>query len=328
MDDQVHGSARSDSVYSSDNAGRARSSTGWKVFAGVMVLLVLSACVCTSIAFVGAFDADTMSVGTGDSVAVVHLDGVIMGTGSIYSGVITPEYFVDQLERAESDSRVKAIVMRVDSGGGTVAASQEIAMETARVTKPIVVSVGDVCASGSYMIASQCDEIIAAPTSSIGSIGVIAQVPNLAGLLETLGIEFNVLTAGEYKDAGSPYRSMTATETALFQEYLDFSYEEFISIVAEGRGLTEAEVREMATGWIWPGTVAEEMGLIDSTGTFNDAVSRAAELGGIVGEPRIVTYREPDYSWLFRSLIGFGGRLDPLGELGSGDDAIRQSLPR
>lgn len=305
----------------------ARSSTGWKIFAAVSVIVLLAFCGCFAFAFMASF-GDAPSWGSGDAVALIHLDGVIAGTGSVYSGIITPEYFVDQLEQAERDPSVRAILIRVDSPGGTVAASQEISMEVARITKPIVVSVGDVCASGSYMVASQCDEIIAAPTSSIGSIGVIAQIPNVAGLLDTLGIEFTVLTAGEYKDAGSPYRSLTDTETALFQEWIDIAYDEFVRTVAEGRGLEIAEVEEMATGWIWPGMVAEEMGLVDSLGTFNDAIDRAAELGGIEGRPRLVQYREPDYSALLRSLIGFGASLERLGGYAPDADAVRQSLPR
>ncbi len=311
-------------------AGRGTaSSTGWKWVVGIVVALFLVLFACSGLAVVSMLGPDSgPSRGSGDAVALLHLDGVIAGTGSIYSGIVTPEYFVDQLQQAEADPRVKAILIRVDSPGGTVAASQEIAIETARIDKPIVVSVGDVAASGAYMVASQCDEIIAAPTSSVGSIGVIAQIPNVAGLLDTLGIEFTVLTSGEYKDAGSPYRSLTATETALFEQHLDFAYREFISIVAEGRGMPESEVEQMANGWIWPGAVAEEMGLVDATGTFNDALDRAAELGGIEGEPRIISYREPDLSWLFQSLIGLTSPMDRLGGSALEGDTLRQSLPR
>jgi protease IV len=307
---------------------REQSSTGWRWFVGGVVVLLLSAFACSAFAFWAAFDGGPRRLSTGDAVALLYLDGVIAGTGSVYNGIITPEYFVDQLQQAEDDPSVRAILIRVDSPGGTVAASQEIAMEIDRISKPIVVSVGDVCASGAYMVSSQCDEIVATPTSSVGSIGVIAQIPNVEGLLDTLGIEFTVLTAGEYKDAGSPYRSLTATETALFEEYIGIAYQEFITIVAEGRSLPETEVEAMANGWIWPGMVALEMGLIDSLGTFNDALDRAAELGGIEGEPYIVTYVEDDYSALLRSLIGFGARLERLGSLQLDTDAVRRTLPR
>jgi len=309
-----------------EGSGRPRGS-GWRwFFIGVAILLLL-ACGCSVTAYLAFVGSDSVRWPDGDAVALIHLDGVIAGTGSIYNGIVTPEYFVDQLEQAEDDPAVRAILIRVDSPGGTVAASQEIAMEVARLTKPVVVSVGDVCASGAYMVSSQCDEIIATPTSSVGSIGVIAQIPNVEGLLDTLGIEFQVLTAGEYKDAGSPYRSLTATETALFEEYIDVAYREFIRIVAEGRQMPEAEVEKMANGWIWPGTVALDMGLVDSIGTYNDALDRAAELGGIEGEPVVVTYTEPDYSALLRSLIGFGARFERLGSFAPDADAVRKTLP-
>ncbi|MFU8890308.1 MAG: signal peptide peptidase SppA [Anaerosomatales bacterium] len=303
-----------------------RSSTGWRWFIGAVVVLLLAAFACSFVAF-WAYDSGPTIRTSGGSVALLYLDGVIAGTGSVYNGIITPEYFVDQLQQADDDPSVRAILIRVDSPGGTVAASQEISMEIARIEKPIVVSVGDICASGAYMISSQCDEIVATPTSSVGSIGVIAQIPNVEGLLDTLGIEFTVLTAGEYKDAGSPYRSMTATETALFEEYIDVAYREFIDIVAEGRSLPADEVEEMATGWMWPGMVAREMGLVDSLGTFNDALDRAAELGGIEGEPNVVTYIADDYSGLLRSLIGFGSRLERLGIFAPDADAVRRTLP-
>ncbi len=306
---------------------RRTRGSGWRWFFIAVAVLLLSACACSVMAYVAFMRTDTPSWTGGDAVALIHLDGVIAGTGSIYNGIVTPEYFVDQLEQAEADPTVRAILIRVDSPGGTVAASQEIAMEIARVTKPVVVSIGDVCASGAYMVSSQCDEIIATPTSSVGSIGVIAQIPNVEGLLDTLGIEFQVLTAGEYKDAGSPYRSLTATETALFEEYIDVAYREFIRIVAEGRQMPEAKVEEMANGWIWPGTVALDMGLIDSIGTYNDALDRAAELGGIEGEPHVVTYTESDYGALLRSLIGLGARLERLGSFAPDADAVRKTLP-
>ncbi len=293
----------------------ARSSSAWKWFWGVMAVLFLAIMACCGLMTVAAIPSlDTPSFVTSDSIALIHVDGVIAGTGSDFDGVITPEAMLDKLDRALSDPGVKAILLRIDSPGGTVAASQEIAIEVARAAerKPVVASIGDVGASGAYMIASQCDEIVAAPTSAVGSIGVITQIPNVAGLLDKLGIEFTVLTAGEYKDAGSPFRSMTSTETAMIQTEVDIAYDEFIRIVAEGRELPEAEVREMATGFAWSALVAKDMGLVDTLGTFNDAIDRAAELGGIDGEPGIVTYEDDSYGMLLRFLLGATSRLDRL----------------
>jgi len=149
----------------------------------------------------------------------------------------------------------------------------------------------------------------------VGSIGVITEIPNVEGLLDKLGVEFTVLTAGELKDTGSPYRALTSTETVLIQQEVDNAYEEFISIVAEGRDMPEDEVRELATGWAYSAREGVDLGLVDTLGTYNDAVDRAAELGGIDGEPGIVTYDSSDYTDIFNSLLGIRDSLDRIGAL-------------
>jgi len=294
-----------------------RSSSAWKWFVGVMLVLIVGGIACCGVVFASIGPDFGSSVPLGDSIALIHIDGVIAGTGSSVNGVITPEDVLYQLDSALADDSVKAILLRIDSPGGTVAASQEIAMEVAYAAeeKPVICSIGDVGASGAYMVASQTDEIIALPTSAVGSIGVITEIPNVSGLLDKVGVEFTVLTAGEYKDAGSPFRSLTPTETALIQQAVDNAYEEFITIVAEGRDLPEEDVRELATGWAFSAREGEELGLVDTLGTYNDAVDRAAELGGIDGEPGIVTYESSDYTDIFNSLLGIQDSLDRLGAL-------------
>ena len=154
-------------------------------------------------------------------------------------------------------------MLRVNSPGGTVAASEEISAYVKAAKKPVVVSVGDVDASGAYMVSSQADTIIALPGSAVGSIGVITEIPNVNGLLEKLGIEFVTITAGEYKGAGSPFEALTATETALIQTSVDEVYAQFIDIVAEGRDMERSEVESLATGWAWNGSEAKKLGLVD-----------------------------------------------------------------
>lgn len=296
-------------------------STGAKWAIAIGIALVLLTCISCVITFSLLGGDDTISLG--DSVAVIHLDGVIQG-GAVGSG--SPEYVLDQLDQALADPNVKSILLRIDSPGGTVAASQEIMLAVRRASeeKPVIASVGDICASGGYMVASQCDEIVASPGSSVGSIGVIMEVANVEELLNKVGISFTTLTSGEFKDAGSPYRSLTETETAMLNEQLTIVYDQFIADVAEGRGMNESEVRELATGWVWLGSEALELGLVDSLGNYNDAVDRAAELGGIEGEPNIVSYEYVDpFAGLFESLLGITGsdQLDP--------DALRRiALPR
>lgn len=295
-----------------------RKSTAWKWVVGAFAILTL--CI---VAFCGVMAMSMMLpqrpgqqawFPVGENIALIHITGIIAGTGGEFDGVVTPERVLSQLDQAVADPTVQAILLRIDSPGGTVAASQEIAIELARASeeKPVVVSVGDVAASGAYMIAAQADEIVASPTSAIGSIGVVTQIPNVAGLLDKLGIEFTILTAGEYKGAGSMFRSLTPTETALIQTEVDVAYEEFIRVVAEGRDMTEDEVREMATGFAWSAILAKEMGLVDKLGTYNDAVDRAAELGGIVGEPGIVTYDDLRYDTLIDLLLGVSASFENL----------------
>jgi len=291
---------------------KRKMSAGAKWAIGLaVVFVVLAVGSCAFVASLGSI-FDTSPIPMGDSIALIHVDGVIAGTGSTYDGVITPEYMLDQLDQALADDSVKTILLRIDSPGGTVAASQEISMAVSRAAaeKPVVASIGDVGASGAYMVAAQCDEIVAAPGSTVGSIGVIMEIPNVSGLLDKLGVEFTVLTKGENKDVGSPYRSVTPTEAVMLSDQMDIAYEQFIADVAEGREMEEAEVRELATGWAWLGTEALDLGLVDSLGNFDDAIDTAAELGGIEGDPYIVTY-EPTYGFedLFLSLIGLTSRL-------------------
>ncbi len=205
--------------------------------------------------------------------------------------------------------------MRVDSPGGTVAASEEIATYVKESKKPIVVTVGDVGASGAYMVASQSDRIFALPGSAIGSIGVITDIPNVSGLLDKLGVQFTVVKAGKYKDAGSPYRALTKEETSLIQGSVNEVYGQFIDIVAEGRKLPRSEVESLATGWAWNGEQAKELGLVDEIGTYRDAMRAAAKLGGIDGEYETVTYGNQQFEDLLDTIMGVSGRLAPLGSL-------------
>ncbi|MBE0417771.1 MAG: signal peptide peptidase SppA [Coriobacteriia bacterium] len=288
----------------------ARPSSGAKValvLGGLALLALMGACGLCALAF---FAGDGLG-GRADAVALIHLDGVIAGTGG-GTDTSTPEEIISALKDAEDDPRVKAILLRIDSPGGTVAASQEIATAVAAVEKPVVASIGDVGASGAYMVASQCDEIVASPTSSVGSIGVVMQVPNLEGLMEKVGVDVVVLTKGELKDVGSPFRELSDEERELIDEQMGIAYDQFIALVAEGRDLPVARVREMATGWVWMGVEAERMGLVDTLGNYTVAVERAAELGGIEGEPDVLDFDAPQLPALLRALLEAGGRLPDL----------------
>ena len=298
----------------------------WWVIGIVLLLFVLSMC---AIPLYFMNWGGNLTPIEDNGIAVIRVDGVIAGTDDGYSGYLTPEYFLDQLEQAEEDDSVKAIVLRVDSPGGTVAASEEIATYVQECPKPVVVSVGDIGASGAYMVSSQADEIWAVPGSSVGSIGVISEIPNVAELLDTLGVEFQVITAGKYKDTGSPYRPLTDEERALIEGNVEEAYDQFIDIVAEGRKMPRTEVEKLATGWVWSGEKAKELGLVDEVGTYRDALDAAADRGGIEGDYEIVTYEAETFEDVLGSLLlSYTSRLGDLRSLASEEALRRQTVPR
>ena len=252
------------------------------VIIGVAVLLVLP----------------VMSIACGvtvdeNKVAVIPLSGPVQAerTALFFGGsVISPQLVRNQLERAREDYAVKAVVLQIESPGGSVAACQEILNEIERLEKPIVVSLGTLAASGGYFISAKADKIVALPGTLTGSIGVISQVPNLKGLFEKLGIEMEVFTAGKYKDMYAGVRELTPEERELLQEMTDQLYDQFVQVVVDGRGLSEAKVRDLATGQLYTGEQAKELGLVDELGGLNTAIDLAASLAGIK-EPKVEYYR-------------------------------------
>jgi len=239
-------------------------------------------------------------------IAVIPLTGTITtgGASSLSGSTITPDLVKNYLTKAESDTLVKAIVFRIESPGGEIVPSQEILAEIERVkeTKPIVVSMGGMAASGGYYISTKANKIVALPTTMTGSIGVISQVMNIEGLLEKLGIQIETFKGGKYKDMYSGFRDMTPEEEEIVQRMIDEYYESFVDVVAEGRGLSKEEVRNLATGQIYTGTEAKELGLVDELGDLNTAIDLAAGLAGI--EAAIVEYYQPPRLTLW-SLLGF-----------------------
>jgi len=300
----------------------------WVTLAVVVVIGALMASCIIPVLFLSA-DSPRGSSGIGDSVGVIHVDGVIAGTNSGFAGFVTPEAFHDLLKQASENDSIKSVVLRINSPGGTVAASEEIAAYAREFEKPLVVSIGDVGASGAYMLASQTDEIWAMPGSAVGSIGVITEIPNASELLDKLGVDFQVITAGKYKDAGSPYRELTEEERALIQGEIDDAYDQFVGIVAQGRGMSVSEVEGLATGWAWSGERAKELGLVDELGTFEQALDSAAKQGGIEGDYEVLEIEPDKFGMLFDSVLGVTRRLDRLGALAeSNSSSMYRTLPR
>jgi protease-4 len=255
----------------------------------------------------------------GDAVAVVRVEGVIVpgqsspnpfgsDTGMAYSKDV-----IEDLKRADEDSGVKAVVLYVDSPGGSVFASDEIYLQIKKMNKPIIASMGSLAASGGYYVSAPTQEIWASPHTLTCSIGVISQFINVEDFAQEYGITAVTIKSGKYKDTGNPFREFTEEDKALWQTIIDEAYGEFVRIVAEGRKMSEEDVRQVADGRVCTGQQAKQMGLVDNLGYFQEAIDRAAELGGISGEPRVVEYRRP--TGLFEALGSAFNRPSPVEEL-------------
>ncbi len=223
--------------------------------------------------------------GMGKRVAIIDLHGVISSSAD----------FIRQLKKYTKDSSVPAIVVHIDSPGGGVAASQEIYKEIKKAReegKKIVASMGSVGASGGYYVACAADTIIANPGTLTGSIGVIFQFPVAEELFKKIGLRFEVVKSGEFKDVGSFNRRMTNEERKLLQSVIDDTYDQFVDVLVEGRGLSKEEVLEIADGSIFTGRQAKKLGLIDELGDFEDAIKIAGEMAGIEGPPKTIKERK------------------------------------
>ena len=244
-------------------------------------------------------------------IIVIPLSGTITTAGSsLFSGsTITPDLVRNYLAKAESDRAVKAIVLRIESPGGEIEPCQEILWEIERVkeTKPIVVTMRGMAASGGYYISTQADKIVALPTTMTGSIGVISTVINIEGLLEKLGIQIETFKGGKYKDMYWGFRELTPEEEEIMQGMVDEYYEQFVDVVAEGRGLSKEEVRNLATGQLYTGTEAKELGLVDELGDLDTAIDLAAELADIEAPTVEYYYKRPGL--IRRLLLGFADAI-------------------
>lgn len=248
---------------------------------GAAVLLVA-----TAFAAVGA--AWPPAVGGVDNVvALVRVEGAITGGGEsslLAQGGARADRLMKILEAVREDPAVRAVVVRVNSPGGTAAASYEIgrALDRVRETgRPVVASMGDMAASGGYWVSAHADHIVASPGTITGSIGVIMQFANLQELYDKLGIVPITIKSGPHKDIGAMDRPMTAEEQALLQDMIDDLHSQFVAVVARGRKLPEDEVRRLADGRIYSGSQARQVGLVDDLGNLDDAVRKAAAMAGL-----------------------------------------------
>jgi len=237
-------------------------------------------------------DFGTLPMDSG-KVAVIYVQGTMI-TGNLPGGLgyATSEEISKSIQDAVDDKNVKAIVLRINSPGGTPAAAQEIVTEIKKAQEhiPVVVSMGDVAASAAYYISAPADHIIANPDTMTGSIGVIWVFENSSEYFDNEGVDFYVAKSGDFKDMGANWRGLSDAERQYSEEVVMEVFERFVDEIASGRGLSRSEVKDLADGRIYTGSRAVELGLVDETGNLYDAIDVAAKLGGIEGEP-IVSYK-------------------------------------
>jgi protease-4 len=275
------------------------------VIIGVVIVAVfVAAVVFFGIMFVGmlSYDGDFEISGLGGNVGVVEVFGTI--------DEISGRRAIDQIGKWSTSGSIKALVIHVNSPGGGAAISQELydAINRAREEKPVVTSMASVAASGGYYIACASDRIVANPSTLTGSIGVIFQFHTFEGLMDKIGIGTETVTSGDLKDVGSYSRPMTEKEDLMLRSVVMDTYEQFVSVVAEGRGKDVEEIYPLADGSIFTGLQAYNLGLVDTLGGLNEALDIAAELAGLDGEPKPVRHYE-------RKKITFFDLLGSLGEI-------------
>jgi protease-4 len=227
---------------------------------------------------------------SGDRPSLSGLTGRV-GLVDVVGEISDSEPFVAQMERLERDATVRAIVLRLDSPGGGVAASQEMYEAVRKVRgqgKPVVASMAGVAASGAFYVACAADSIVSNPGTLTGSIGVIMSFPNTEELFRKVGVGIQVVKTGKFKDIGSIHRPLTEDERNLLQDVLTNVYDQFIEAIADGRSLNREDILPYADGRVFTGDQALEYGFVDRLGDLDDAVQMAAKMGGIRGRPSIV----------------------------------------
>jgi protease-4 len=226
------------------------------------------------------------SISGSSGIAFTNKVGVIPIIGAIEDST----ELLKQITIFAKDKSIKAIILRIDSPGGGVGASQEIYREVMRTrdTKKVVVSMGGTAASGGYYIAAAGNSIVANPGTITGSIGVIMQYYQYRELAEKIGLKMEVIKSGEFKDIGNPHRELTEKEREILDAVISDIQTQFVNDVATGRDLSPEKVREIADGRIFTGAMAKEWGLVDQLGNFEDAVALAKEYAEIDGEVNLV----------------------------------------
>src|SRR5690625_3196249 len=238
-------------------------------------------------------------------IVALNLEGIIQDVGEVpfmSSIAYSHKNFLKMIDKAGKDENVDGIILKVNTPGGGVVESAEIHDKLVEIRelygKPIYVSMGNTAASGGYYVSAPADKIVAHPATITGSIGVIMENINFAELADDLGIDFNTLTSGEYKDIMSASRPMTEEEENILQTIIDDMYDDFVQVIVDGRGMSDSQVRELADGRIYTGKQAKDLNLVDDLETFDDAMEMMKD----------------DYGWKSANVIEYEFKLG-LGQL-------------
>ncbi len=230
----------------------------------------------------------------GKKTSIVKVLGIIEIEGAVYSS----RKIIKDIAKCKKNPAIRAVVLYINSPGGSVVPCQEIYEAIRELDKPTVASLGSYAASGGYYIACACDKIVSNPGTITGSIGVIMSFPNVSELIKKVGVKFDVIKSRPHKDIGSPYRDLTPKERKLLKGVIDDVYDQFVGVVMEERELSYEDVFEIADGRILSGRQAFELDLVDTLGTLHDAKLLAGSLAEIEGEPKVIEFHKPSPRWL------------------------------
>jgi protease-4 len=280
----------------------------------IIAILLLPIVIGIVLLFTQKSESETAISGSAKKIGLVKVEGAISESYSV----------VNQLRSFRTDNSVSGVLLRVDSPGGAVAPSQEIYDEVLKYKiqkKPLIVSMGNIAASGGYYIASPAKKIFANPGTVTGSIGVIFTVPLFDNLAKKIGVEVRVYKAGRYKDIGSPYRKMSEEENSIIKGLLDDTHIQFIEDVAKGRGISKDSIATIADGRIFTGRQALKQKLVDTLGSYEDAVAYIKMITGLPPKSKLIQRKEgssvfrewltEEFSNIFPQLHSFMSKTGP-----------------